>query len=299
MDQPLVSILIPIHGHPSYLEAALTSVLLQTYTNIEIIILDPSSTDEIQILLEKDFLPYFKKIKYIKDKRFSLPFKAFQELLNISNGTYVNFLLEKDLFYPTKIEKMMKYFLVNETTNIKLITSKSMLIDRYGNLVDTYINTTEKNLHFDGMAAGNLLLKRPTCLGGISAPLFRKHDLQPSIGYFAEKMFYHDMMIATWLNLLSKGSCLLLGEPLIFEREDTDLIFLKKEIPLINEWIQFISLGKKYGFLNNSIEIKQVVKNILKQISDIILHKQYILNKEERTLLYEYKEKLDALSIAD
>ncbi|MGG0044194.1 glycosyltransferase family 2 protein [Bacillus tropicus] len=53
MNRPLVSILITVTGNSTYLELALTSVLLQTYTNIEIIIRDSTPTDQIQVLLEK------------------------------------------------------------------------------------------------------------------------------------------------------------------------------------------------------------------------------------------------------
>ena len=45
---PKVSILIPAYNRPHYLELALKSALNQTYENIEIIISDDSTNDEVK-----------------------------------------------------------------------------------------------------------------------------------------------------------------------------------------------------------------------------------------------------------
>lgn len=299
MENPLVSILIPANGNPVYLEVALTSVLLQTYTNIEVIIRDPSTTDEIQVLLEKDFLPYSKKIKYMKDNKYTPPIKIFQELLDLSQGKYVNFLMEKDLFYPTKIKNMMTHFLKDKTNSLKLITSNRESINQQGDLILNPINTNYQNLYFDGRIAGNLLLKKPTYLGGISSYLFRKEDLVPSFGYLDGYLFRTEMVIPTWLNLLSKGSCLLLAEHLTFERDNSPVISQENEIHLINEWITLISLAKNQGFLNTSSDLGIVINRVSKQINDLILYKPHIFKKEERELLYEYKKQLCILKSID
>lgn len=45
MDLPLVSIVIPVFNVEEYLACCIESVLKQTYTNLEIILLDDGSTD--------------------------------------------------------------------------------------------------------------------------------------------------------------------------------------------------------------------------------------------------------------
>ena len=44
---PLVSIIVPIYNVESYLEKCLQSIVSQTHANIEILLIDDDSTDQI------------------------------------------------------------------------------------------------------------------------------------------------------------------------------------------------------------------------------------------------------------
>lgn len=51
--KPLVTIVIPTYNSADYLDAAIQSVLSQTYSRIELIVLDDGSTDQTPLLLKK------------------------------------------------------------------------------------------------------------------------------------------------------------------------------------------------------------------------------------------------------
>ncbi|MBJ8113118.1 glycosyltransferase family 2 protein [Bacillus cereus group sp. N6] len=302
MGKPLVSVLIPAVGNYIYLELALTSVLLQTYTNIEIIIRDPSPTDNIQILLEKDFLPYSNKITYIRDNKYMSKLNILQELLRVSNGTYINFLMEDDLFYPTKIEKMMDYFLKDVKNPVKLVTSYTDSIDMHGDLITPRNGIGEvykTDMQWDSIVSSNFILKNKDYVGGLSVPLFRKQDLIQPFGYFAGHQFIKETAMASWLTLVTQGSLVLIAEELTFERKNLNHQKYKIEVDLITDWINVIKLTKQNSFIINKDTENYLIQKILGWINHLLLRKQNILTMIERETIQEYKEYLYVLQTMD
>lgn len=302
MEKPLVSVLMPVTGNPTYLELSLTSVLLQTYTNIEIIIRDSSPTDEIQILLEKNFLPYSSKIRYLREPGFSPNLQVLQNMVQYANGTYINFIMEKDLFYPTKIERMMNYFIEDLAEDIKLITAYSKKIDIHGNLSDNFNNNElvyKNDLMLDSITSGDLVLKGNNFIGSLSAPLFRKKDLTQPFGCFAQHFFLREIEMASWLTLLSQGSFVLIADDLIFERITTNSEDKRVDIPLIVDWVNFIRLGLQQGFLTTLTAKNATIKRVLAWIDQLLEDKQNVLTLEERNEISEYKVYLGVLQEAN
>ncbi|WP_410991003.1 glycosyltransferase [Bacillus cereus] len=292
MNQPLVSILIPVEGHDTYLELALTSVLLQTYTNIEIIIRDPTPTAKIKNLIEKEFLPYSNRITYIKDTRYMSSKEIFQYLLSVANGTYINFLMEKDLFYPTKIEKMMNYFSGDSTNSVKLVTSNIEYIDEYGHLLNTTNQLCTEDLKWDSTISSNLILKHENYVGGLSAPLFRKEDLNQSFGYFAGHHFIKEIELASWLTLTSKGVLVKIAEELLFERKNSNIRNNKVELDVITDWINFIKLNRQNTYILSKTTENYIIKKVSNWIESLESINKSFLNKEEIEKIQEYKEYL-------
>ena len=57
---PKVSVIIPVYNCELYIAQAIESVLNQTYTDYEIIVINDGSTDNTYQVLQ----PYMKKIRY-------------------------------------------------------------------------------------------------------------------------------------------------------------------------------------------------------------------------------------------
>jgi glycosyltransferase involved in cell wall biosynthesis len=103
----LVSVIIPTYNRLSFLNNAIKSVLNQTYTNFEIIVINDNSDDGTNEFLEKF---NNSKIKYIRnDKTLYAPASRNIGVAK-AKGDLVAFLDDDDEWYPNKLEDQVKLF---------------------------------------------------------------------------------------------------------------------------------------------------------------------------------------------
>jgi len=98
-DTPLVSVIIPTYNRTEYLGEAIESVLAQTYPNYEIIVVNDGSKVDVESALA----PYWEKIQYIYQENKGLAGARNTGILH-SQGKYLAFLDDDDLFEPRKLE---------------------------------------------------------------------------------------------------------------------------------------------------------------------------------------------------
>jgi len=116
MNSPLVSIIIPTYNRAHLIGETLDSVLAQTYTNWECIVVDDGSADGTDKLLatycEKD-------ARFQYHNRPSNRLKGANACRNIgfelSKGEYVNWLDSDDIWSRNKIEEQIKILIVSDS----------------------------------------------------------------------------------------------------------------------------------------------------------------------------------------
>ena len=110
-----VSIIIPTYNRSDLLIEAVNSCLNQSYTDIEIIIVDDGSTDNTEHLilqrLQREWL--HKNIKYYKQKNTGAS-GARNLGIKKANGEYIQFLDSDDLLHPEKLKLQIECFEKNE-----------------------------------------------------------------------------------------------------------------------------------------------------------------------------------------
>lgn len=107
---PLVSIIIPTYSRPGNLCRAIDSVLVQTYSPIEILVVDDNGVGtEHQLETEKVLAPYLEEnqIIYLKHEVNKNGSAARNTGSRASNGEFIGYLDDDDVFFPTKIEKQV------------------------------------------------------------------------------------------------------------------------------------------------------------------------------------------------
>lgn len=108
--ESLVSIITPCYNAERYIAETIESVLNQTYTNWEMIIVDDCSTDKSAEVIKK-YIQIDRRIKYFKtDAPSGSPTLPRNIALSKAKGRYIAFLDADDLFLPTKLQNQLKYF---------------------------------------------------------------------------------------------------------------------------------------------------------------------------------------------
>ncbi|MFM9912815.1 MAG: glycosyltransferase [Methylophilaceae bacterium] len=107
-DTPLISIIIPVFNGSDYLDLAIQSALAQTYSNIEVIVVNDGSADDGAT--KRISLSYGDRIRY-----FSKPNGGVASALNLAitemHGAYLSWLSHDDLYQPQKLKSQMEFLL--------------------------------------------------------------------------------------------------------------------------------------------------------------------------------------------
>lgn len=111
----LVSIIIPVYNTGEPFRGCIESVLQQTYPNLEIIVVDDCSTDELTLQILKDYQAKDQRIKVIRNEQNSgISFSRNAGVAQVQ-GTYFAFLDSDDQFVPNFVETMVQALEQNNT----------------------------------------------------------------------------------------------------------------------------------------------------------------------------------------
>lgn len=186
-EYPLVSVIIPCYNRQDYISQTVDSVLIQTWPNIELIVIDDGCTDNSRQILES----FGNRIRVLEhsgciNKGQSA---AINVGLNAAKGDYISILDSDDLFLPQKIEKQISYFLNHPDCG--LVYSNGYRIDERGNITSEFYPPT----HQEKSLPENVLLD---CYFLLPNNALVRRDVYKTAGFFDESLRSaqdHDMAI--------------------------------------------------------------------------------------------------------
>ena len=103
MGDPLVSVVIPAHNQGSYVGDAIGSALAQTYSTLEVIVVDDGSTDDTRARLA----PYGRQLRCVRQDWMGLS-AARNVGIRHANGEWIALLDADDLWHPEKLEVQLR-----------------------------------------------------------------------------------------------------------------------------------------------------------------------------------------------
>ncbi|MEM6557938.1 MAG: glycosyltransferase family 2 protein, partial [Pseudomonadota bacterium] len=161
MKTPIVSVIMPVYNTAKYVEAAIDSVLAQTYSDFEFLIIDDDGTDNSIELCRAYDDP---RIRIISQQNRGLAGARNTGIRN-ARGQFIALLDSDDLWEPRKLEKHIEH--LRHAPHIGVSYAASALIDDDGHPLRI---VQRPKLHHVGPE--DIFLRNP--VGNGSAPVLRR-----------------------------------------------------------------------------------------------------------------------------
>ncbi len=176
MSTPLVTIAIPAFK-TDFLKEAISSALNQTYSNIELVIVDdcsPEKVDDVVKCFDDPRIHYYRNEKNIGAND---PSKNWNKCLEYAKGEYFALLCDDDTYEPTFVEEMLK--LANDYPDVKVFRARAKTINAKNLTVNWYPSAPAFETGFDYMYQKLSGFRRQT----ISEFLYRTDYIKTLGGY--------------------------------------------------------------------------------------------------------------------
>ena len=198
MENPLVSIIIPVYNGSKYMRQAIDSALRQSYKNIEIIVVNDGSDDNGET--DKTALSYGDKIRYFKKENGGVS-SALNLGIREMKGDYFSWLSHDDFYLKNKIESEIEALKkIDEKKTV--VYCDSILIDKDGKPLPKLRKKKElkKNKSNDWETVLRQLLKHGTLNGcGFLLP----KEIFDICGYFDERLRYNQDILM-WYKIFTE-----------------------------------------------------------------------------------------------
>lgn len=136
---PAVSIVIPAYNVSPWISETLDSVLGQTFTGYEIIVVNDGSNDTQE--LEKALEPYFDKIIYAKQENLGAS-EARNAAISLARGAYIAFLDGDDIWMPNFLESQIEFL---ESSDLDMVYCDAKLFGDNYSQNETFMHKAPSN----------------------------------------------------------------------------------------------------------------------------------------------------------
>ena len=194
-----ISVIIPTYNRCDLLKRAINSVIKQTITPKEIIIVDNGSTDQTYQMVSS----LFPEINYFIEKKRGVSAARNKGILE-SKSKWIAFLDSDDAWKPTKLEKQMEYSVFNQDKYRIIHTDETWYRNK------KFLNQLKKHKKSGGNIFKNSL--QLCCISPSSVVL--KKQIFDDYGLFDENLEVcedYDM----WIRITSKEEVGFLDSPLV------------------------------------------------------------------------------------
>ncbi|WP_404393230.1 glycosyltransferase family 2 protein [Pseudoalteromonas phenolica] len=257
MNQIKVTIGIPFYNPGEYFRESIKSILLQTYDNFELILLDDGSSDDSLSIAQSFSDP---RIKVFSDgKNLGLPARL-NQIVKLASGEYIARMDADDLVALNRIEKQVNY--LNLNPEVDVVSTGMCSITNACHVMSARLPNKEKNLNLtlnDGIKGATEIAH---------ATIMARREWYFRNLYDEKAKLMEDYQL--WIDALVKNDLKVgyIRDPLYFYREESSIQFAKvisayknQRQVISKKYKNKVSLKVKFLFYL-TIEIKILVTRI-------------------------------------
>lgn len=262
-EKPFVSVIIPSYNHANFLQERIQSILNQTYTNFEVIILDDKSTDNsIKIIREFYKDPHISNI-IVNEKNSGSPFIQWYKGISLAKGDIIWIAECDDSCELDMLEQLISIYTKYDCV---YAFSRSMVIDSEGN--QQYISQRHfnKDVHMIGLPFIKKYLCVSNTVRNASSVIFSK---KAALAISKEFMDYHECGDwIFWIEMAKFGNVAVISKPLNhFRRYSTTNTSVASKSGLADmedkRVFDFLKASKLINYSNSFIKQKRMANKLM------------------------------------
>lgn len=205
-----LSVCIPAYNGSQYIEKAIMSILNQTFTDFELIIVDDYSTDDTEAIVtsfQDQRLSFFKN-----QKRLGLV-GNWNRCLELAQGQYICLFHQDDVMLPENLSR--KVTILDQRLEVGLVYSNVLVIDDRGNVTGQhwfFETEADSDTIYRGLDFFNILISGPNIVSCPSV-VVRRACYERLSGFDSNLPFTADWEM--WLRIALFFDVAYLAQPLI------------------------------------------------------------------------------------
>lgn len=186
-DTPLVTVIIASYNHARYIEASITSVINQTYKNIELLVIDDGSKDDSPAVLKRLQEQYGFDLRFQANQGLA---RTLNDAIARAKGDLIVPFGSDDIMLPHRIATQVEY--MNGKPEVGICSANIETIDQDGKVMGPR-EQRNRNLPFRRLDFDDLFLDRKP--GPMAATLMLRREALEKVGGFNADIRLEDVYI--------------------------------------------------------------------------------------------------------
>jgi glycosyltransferase involved in cell wall biosynthesis len=239
---PKISIVMASYNYEKYIAEAIESVLNQTVSNFELIIIDDASKDNSKEII-KEYAKKDDRVFYLLHEKNKGLYETSNEGLSLCRGEYIAFIDSDDIWEKNKLIKQLDIF--EEKQSVEVIYTDAETVDEKSQPL--FVRFSQKYC-------------APTIMY-VVLKLFKEffHFYLPELGANRSGNIFPYLLRSNWI---CKSSA-------IFRTKHLRNVRFRKDLKLLNDWIFWLDLASKYEFyyIPNSLTRYRIQQTSMTSVS--------------------------------